>query len=131
MPRDFPLDQDGFNPFAALIDLEFIAVDEGFSRCTLEVAEQLKNPHGVLSGGVLYTMADFGMGAALYPTLDEDDLPSTIQLTINYFRPVETGSVTCETTLINRSRSLAYFESKLSNEKEVARANGTFFIAKR
>lgn len=132
MPRDFPLDQDGFNPFASLIDLEFTAVDEGFSRCTLQIKEQLRNPHDVLSGGILYTMADFGMGAALYPTLDGDELPSTIHLTINYFRPVDTGSVTCETSLINRSRSLAYFESNLYNqEKVVARANGTFFIAKR
>lgn len=131
MPKDYPLDQEGFNPFAAFIDLEFTAVEEGFSQCELEVKNQLKNPHDVLSGGVLYTMADFGMGAALYPTLDKDDLPSTIDLTINYFRPVETGLVTCETTLINRSRSLAYFESILSTENDVARATGTFFISKR
>lgn len=131
MPKDFPLDQDGFNPFASLIDLEFTAVEEGFSQCELAVKDQLKNPHDVLSGGVLYTMADFGMGAALYPTLDEGDLPSTINLTINYFRPVETGTVTCETNLINRSRSLAYFESNLFTEKEVARATGTFFISNR
>lgn len=130
MPKRFPLNQEGFNPFAELIGLEFTAVEEGYSRCELEVTAQLKNPHDVLSGGVLYTMADFGMGAALYPTLDEDELPSTVDLTINYFRPVEAGSVSCETTLINRSRSLAYFESKLSTENEVAHATGTFFIAK-
>lgn len=130
MPKRFPLNQEGFNPFAELIGLEFTVVKEGYSRCELEVTAQLKNPHDVLSGGVLYTMADFGMGAALYPTLDEDELPSTVDLTINYFRPVEAGSVSCETTLINRSRSLAYFESKLSTENEVAHATGTFFIAK-
>ncbi|MEF8915086.1 PaaI family thioesterase [Natronomonas sp.] len=130
MTREFPLDQEGFNPFAAHIGLTFTAVEGGYSQCELEVTEQLKNPHDVLSGGVLYTMADFGMGAAIYPTLDENELPSTVDVTINYFRPVETGSVTCETALINRSQSLAYFESTLYNEKKVAHATGTFFIAK-
>jgi acyl-CoA thioesterase len=131
MPQEFPLDQDGFNPFAALIGIDFTAVDEGYSECELEVTDHLKNPHDVLSGGVLYTMADFGMGAAIYPTLAEGELPSTVDITINYFRPVESGLVTCETSLVNRSESLAYFVSKLFTETEVARATGTFYISKR
>lgn len=129
MSKDFPLDQDEFNPFASLIGLEFTDVEEGFSRCELDVTDRLKNPHGVVSGGVLYTMADFGMGAAIYPMLDADAMPSTIDVTINYFRPVEGGSITCETVLVNRSRSLAYFESTLATDTEVARASGTFFIS--
>lgn len=130
MPKDFPLSQEGFNPFAEFIGLEFTVVEEGYSECELEVTDQLLNPHDVLSGGVLYTMADFGMGAAIYPTLEEDALPATIDITITYFRPVETGPVTCETVLVNRSRSIAYFESTLSTETEVAHATGTFFISK-
>lgn len=129
MSKDFPLAQDDFNPFASLIGLEFTAVEDGYSRCELEVSEELKNPHDVVAGGVLYTMADFGMGAALYPTLETHEVPSTIDVTITYFRPVEAGTVTCETALVNRSRSLAYFESTLSTDRDVARATGTFFIS--
>lgn len=128
MGRDVRLSQEGFNPFAESIGLEFTVVEEGYSQCKLEVTEPLMNPHDVLSGRVLYTMADVGMGTAIYPTLEEDALPSTIEVTINYFRPVDTGPVTCETTLVNRSRSIAYCRSTLSTEREVARATGTFFL---
>lgn len=129
MSKDFPLDQDEFNPFASLLGIEFTDIEAGFSRCELAVTDRLQNPHGVVSGGVLYTMADFGMGAAIYPTLEEAAVPSTVDVTINYFRPVEDGTVTCETTLVNRSQSLAYFESTLATDTEVARASGTFFVS--
>ncbi|QLG48860.1 PaaI family thioesterase [Natrinema halophilum] len=115
--------------FSDLIGLDFTDVEAGYSRGTIEVSDELMNPNGVLHGGVLYTLADSGMGAALYAELAEDQQCATIEIKINYLKPVRTGRVTCETTLEKNGRTVAYLESELVNDgKTVARATGSFSI---
>jgi acyl-coenzyme A thioesterase PaaI-like protein len=68
--KKFQMKSDGFHPFGELIGLNFSRCEGGFSRGVLEVDEKLFNPHNVLHGGVVYTMADTGMGAAVYSCLN-------------------------------------------------------------
>jgi acyl-coenzyme A thioesterase PaaI-like protein len=65
MPKKFAAELEGFNPFVDLIGLVFTRCENGFSRCVLDINEQLLNPHRTLHGGVAYAMADTGMGGAL------------------------------------------------------------------
>lgn len=136
MGKEFPLESHGFHPFGSLIGLEFTRVAAGYSRCELTVGDALMNPDGVLHGGVLASMADTGMGAALYTTLENDEACATIEMKINYLRPVAAGVVVCETRLVYRGGSTAYLESSLrvdsqeirTDTQEVARATGTFYL---
>lgn len=123
MTTDFP------QGFSELVGLTFTDVEPGYSRGTLDVTDELKNPNEVLHGAVLYTMADTGMAAALRSDLEDDERCATIELKINYLRPVRDGSVTCESDLHHRGRSIAYLESDLRSDGEtVARAAGSFSI---
>ena len=74
MAKKFPLQTEGFHPFGDLIGLMFTKLEKGYSQCTLNVEKKLMNPHGFLHGGVMYSMADTGMGAALYSLLEENEL---------------------------------------------------------
>ncbi|ELY62054.1 PaaI family thioesterase [Natronolimnohabitans innermongolicus] len=115
--------------FSDLVGLEFTDIGPGYSRGTVDVTDELKNPTGVVHGAVLYTMADTGMAAALQSELAEDERCATIELKINYLRAVRDGTVTCETELLHRGRSTAYLEATLENDGEtVARATGSFSI---
>ncbi len=76
------------HPYADLIGMHVEEQRAGFSKCTLEVTDKHRNPHNVAHGAVLYALADTGMGAALYPTLDPMQICATVQLTMNYFKPV-------------------------------------------
>jgi acyl-CoA thioesterase len=117
------------HPFAELIGLRFEEQRAGYSRCVLEVGDKHRNPHGVTHGAVLYALADTGMGAALYPTLDPGQLCATIQITMNYFKPVGSGVVTCTTEVVNRGKTVAHLESRLFVGKAlVATANGNYSI---
>jgi acyl-CoA thioesterase len=117
------------HPFAELIGLSFEERRAGYSRCMLEIGERHLNPNGVAHGAVLYAMADTGMGAALHATLDPGQICATIQITMNYFKPVRPGVVSCETTLVNRGRSVAHLESRLLvGEALVATASGNYAI---
>ncbi len=129
MPKKFPLESAGFNPFGELIGLNFHKCEKGYSQCTLEVNEELLNPHKVLHGGVIYSMADTGMGAALYSYLGDDELCATIEIKIVYLTAVTSGVITCDTKLIHRSRRIAVMESEIRNDESlIAKAIGTFSI---
>lgn len=117
------------HPFAELIGLRFEEQRAGYSRCVLQIGDKHLNPNGVAHGAVLYALADTGMGAALHPTLEAGQICATIQITMNYFKPVRPGTVSCTTEVVNRGKSVAHLESRLScGEALVATANGNYAI---
>ncbi len=129
MPKEFPTVSRGFNPFGELIGLEFTAIGDGRSRCELEVKGELLNPHRVLHGGVVYSMADTGMGGALYTMLEENELCTTVEIKIAYFTAVKSGRLVCDTRVIERRSRIAILESEVVNgDALVAKALGTFYI---
>lgn len=117
------------HPFADLLSLQVTEVRAGFSKCMLAIEDKHLNPHRVAHGAVLYALADTGMGAALYPTLAEGELCATIQITMNYFKPVASGVVTCTSEVISRGKSVAHIESRIYvNDVLVGAANGNYSI---
>ncbi|MDO8860570.1 PaaI family thioesterase [Haliea sp. E1-2-M8] len=121
------------HPFADHMKLQMLRQEHGYSKCQIEVEADLHhNPHAVVHGAVLYALADTGMGAALYPTLEEGQSCATIEIKMNYFRPVLAGTVVCETTLLNRGRSVANLDARLLCDNQlVAQANGNYAIIRR
>jgi acyl-CoA thioesterase len=69
-------------PFADLIGLEFEAPERGHCSLTIELRRH-HNPHGSANGAVLHSLADTGIGAALYPILDAGEICATAAI----FRP--------------------------------------------
>ena len=131
MPKNFPLASKGFHPFGDLIGLNFTKFEKGYSQCVLNVNKKLFNPHNVLHGGVIYSMADTGMGGALYSLLDEPETCVTIEIKITYLKAVKSGTLTCETKVIHKGKTIAVMESEIiNNEQTVAKAMGTFSIFK-
>lgn len=117
------------HPFAELLDLHVDEQRAGASTLSLEVAEQHLNPHRVVHGAVLYALVDTGMGVALYPTLEADQICATIEIKINYFKPVSTGRLLCKTEIINRGKTVANLESRIYlGTVLVAQANGNYAI---
>jgi acyl-CoA thioesterase len=131
MPKKVPPKLEGFDPFGALVGLTFTKWEEGHSQCVLEIDGKLLNPHRTLHGGATYTMADSGMGATLYSCIDEDELCATIEIKIVYLKAVSSGTLICDTRLVNRSKRIATLESEIrQGEQLIAKALGTWSIFK-
>jgi acyl-CoA thioesterase len=127
MAKEIPPDTSGFNPFGDLIGLQFTKCEGGHSQCVLKVERRLLNPHGVVHGGVMYSMADTGMGGAMYSVMEKDELCATIEIKIVYFKAVKEGTLVCDTRIINRGKRIAALESEITSDgRLVAKANGTF-----
>ncbi len=118
------------HPFAELIDLHVESEADGQSSATILIdPARHYNPQGVVHGGVLFSLADTGMGAALYPTLDPGQICATIELKINYFAAVRAGRLLCRSRIVNRGKRVANLEAAISCDgKLVAQANGNFAI---
>jgi acyl-CoA thioesterase len=118
--------------FLELIGLNFTKKEKGFSRSELTITDSLLNPYDTLHGGVVYSMADTGMGGALSTSLEEDERCSTLEIKINYIKSMRSGTLVCDTRVIHRGKSIAFLESVVKNSEDqiVATATGTFNIFK-
>jgi len=131
MPKKTLFQAKGFHPFGDLIGLKFTKYGNGQSQCVLEVVEKLMNPHKTLHGGVLYSMADTGMGGALYSLLEKDESCATVEIKITYFKPIREGTLICDTKVIHKGKTVGILESEImSNGTLVSKAYGTFSIFK-
>ncbi|MHA2283757.1 MAG: PaaI family thioesterase [Promethearchaeota archaeon] len=131
MSINSPLNTKGFHPFGDLIGLKFTKIEKGYSQCTLEIVDKLLNPHKVVHGGVLYSMADTGMGAAAYTSLSKNELCATIEIKINYFKAVKSGVLICNTRVIHQGKKIVTLDSEILNDSQiVAKALGTYSIFK-
>ena len=119
----------GPNHFGELIGLEFTTIENGVSHCQLVVAESHLNPHRVVHGGVLYSMVDTGMGGALFSSLDPGQRCATLEIKISYLHFVTAGTLSCNSTVIQKSRRFGFLQSDVFNDDRlVASATGTFTI---
>jgi uncharacterized protein (TIGR00369 family) len=81
-------------------------------------------------GGVLFSLLDTALGRAVIEELPEGRGCATVELKINYFRPVQHGTIVATGRCVQKTRSLAYAEGDVVNAdgKLLARATATFFL---
>ncbi len=131
MSEHSPLKSKSFHPFGDLIGFEFTNLKKGYSQCVLEINKNHFNPHKTVHGAVMYSMADTGMGGALYSLLEKDESCATVEVKITYFKPVKEGKLICDTKVIHRGKSFGVLESEIMNNGIlVSKAYGTFSIFK-
>jgi uncharacterized protein (TIGR00369 family) len=82
---------------------------------------------GTLHGGILCDVADAAMGIAYATTLDEDESFTTLELKINFLKPIWNAQLTAEGRVIKRGRNVGMTECDIIDEKGslVARASST------
>ena len=85
------------------------------------------NPMGTLHGGVLCDLSDAAMGMEWLRGLHEDETFTTVELKINFFRPVWTSRLTAKATIVRRGLQLGCVECEVTDEsgKLVAKASST------
>lgn len=80
-------------------------------RLSFQVVDTLRNPQGVFQGGVIAAAMDISMGHLVKKVAGAG---ATIELKVQYLRPVSEGPVTCEGRFTRRGRSVSFMESRLS-----------------
>ena len=114
-------------PIATLIGFRLTAIEPGRSRFELDADARHHNPMGTLHGGVLCDIADIAMGSAYASTLEESESFTTLELKINFLRPVRAGHLTADATVVQRGRTVGLTECVISGPdgRLIAKATST------
>ncbi|HYS17322.1 MAG TPA: PaaI family thioesterase [Candidatus Binatia bacterium] len=114
-------------PVATLIGFALTAVEPGRAVVELTAEGRHANPMGTLHGGILCDMADAAMGMAYAATLDEGETFTTLELKINFLKPVWTGKLVATGRVVKSGRTIGLVECDVVDDKErlVARATST------
>jgi uncharacterized protein (TIGR00369 family) len=114
-------------PVARLIGFEAQDIADGRAVVTLVAGQQHANPMGTLHGGILCDIADAAMGMAFASTLVPGESFTTIELKINFFRPVWEAHLRAEGKVVRRGSTIGYIECEITDDggRLVAKAAST------
>jgi len=121
-------------PIAMLVGYKISEVDSGYAVFELDPDEYHYNPFGTVHGGIISTILDTAMTTSVLSTLRKGVSCSTVEIKVNFIRPVttDTGTLRCEARPIHIGKHLATAEGKLKDKKDnlYAHAVSTCFIFK-
>ena len=83
----------------------------------LQAGVQHTNPMGTLHGGILCDLADLAMGAAYASTLASEETFTTLELKINFLRPVWKDTLLAKAKVVSRGRTVGLVECEISDSK--------------
>ena len=114
-------------PVATLIGFTIDSVEPGRVVMEMEAGPQHTSPLGTVHGGVLCDLADAAMGMAYASALDEGETFTTLELKINFLKPVWSGKLTATRQVVKSGRTVGLVDCDLHDEKQslVARASST------
>jgi uncharacterized protein (TIGR00369 family) len=102
-------------PAARLIGYRIREVARGRAVFELEPSEVHYNPFATVHGGIMSTLLDSAMLAAVLSTLEIGAACSTLELKVNFIRPVtrKAGPLRCEGSVIHAGQTIATAEGRL------------------
>ena len=114
-------------PSSELLGLHVVALEADSAAVEMEAEPRHANPMGTLAGGILCNLADLAMGLAYAAGLGEGETFTTLELKINFLKPVWTGRLRAEGRVVKRGRTVGMAECDVRNGEGqlVARASST------
>jgi acyl-CoA thioesterase len=120
--------------FGEMLGYEVTSVNPKKRTATTELKIRYEHlsPAGRVHGGVISAFFDFACGAALFPILGPRDFCSTVELKVNYFRPLELKDhLVAETQVVFKGKRLSVihgFVYRKGEKEPVAMATATYNI---
>ena len=113
--------------WADLIGAEIVEVGPGSVVVELQASERHHHPGGVVQGGIITAIADAAMGISLMTAQPAGEANTTIELKINFIRPVTHGRLRAVGKVVEIRKSLLFSEADVfdGEGKLVAHATST------
>jgi len=120
-----PVPDPGTGPLARLLGITRLSMSDGRASFEVAVRPEHMNPHAVVHGGVVATLADYAMAQ-----LDAGERCATLEVKINYLVSVSAGRLRAEASVVPRGRRVAVLETRVTDHtgRLVAVGLGSFAI---
>jgi uncharacterized protein (TIGR00369 family) len=119
--------------FAGLLGVRVSSLHRDGLTLECSVRKNLLNSAAVLHGGVTATLADAAAGVALHFLLGSHRPITTVEMKINYFRPVSSGRIFARAHMLRIGATICVARVDISNEqrKLIGTAIVTYMILAR
>jgi uncharacterized protein (TIGR00369 family) len=114
-------------PFGKLLGMDLFDAGEGIFKMSLQPQEVHYNPMGCVHGGILATLLDSVMSAAVHTALPAGRGYLTTEITVRFLRPVfqSTGEIMAEGRLVSCEGERATAEGTIIDSRHVVHATAT------
>ena len=121
------------NPFWSLLGMEIIEIKKGWAKIRLPFSEKLANGIGVVHGGAIFSPADSAVGMALIGSVSKNENISTLEMKINYLRPLTAGDIIAEAKIVHKGSMTAIGDVEVKDEvgNLIAKGLATYAITKK
>jgi uncharacterized protein (TIGR00369 family) len=101
-------------PIAKTIGLELVDVGQASATLKLQTDPGIHgNPMGTVHGGVLCDLADAAIGTAHATTLAENESFTSIDLRINFFRPLWKDEIRATARAVQMGRTVSFYSCEI------------------
>ncbi|WP_258062735.1 PaaI family thioesterase [Arthrobacter sp. B0490] len=119
-------------PMNELLSMTLIEAVEGKAIFTCRPDESHYNPIGAVHGGLVCALLDSALGCAVHTTLPKGIGYTSIEIKVNYLRPVRanSGPLTCTGIVSKPGKRVAFADGTVtdSSGKVVATATGSLLV---
>src|SRR3982751_6180405 len=102
-------------PFAKLIGMRLVSLKPDEAQISIEMRDDLRQPSGVLHGGVTATLIDTAMAFAVRTRLEPTAATATIDLTVHYLRPLVEGKAICTGRVVRAGKRIFTVSAEVEN----------------
>lgn len=114
--RRFAADKLNNLPFAKLMGMRLVDIRPNEAVVEIEMRDDLRQPSGVLHGGVTATLMDTAMAFAVRTYLTDTEPTATIDLTVHYLRPHVEGKAICTARVVRPGKRIFTVSAEVHNE---------------
>jgi len=94
------------SPFHQLIGIRLVRIHRDGVTIDCRLRPELLNASGVLHGGVTATLADAAVGMAITERVGRAGAATTVEMKLNYLRPVSGRKITARARLLRMGSTL-------------------------
>jgi len=118
-------------PMAALVGARLAFVGDGEVRFVCTPDESVSNPQGIAHGGLLCTLLDFAVGAAVHTRLPAGVGLASIELKVSYLEPLrpDGGAIECHGQALRVGARVAFAEAHARDEDGALVGHATSSLA--
>jgi uncharacterized protein (TIGR00369 family) len=103
-------------PVAKLVGIVMTGAEPGNTVFEMDVGPQHASPLGTVHGGVICDLVDAAMGTSHASLLDDGESFTTLELKINFMKPIWSGHLRAEGKVIKAGRTIGLVEGRVTDE---------------
>jgi len=117
-------------PYWKLIGMNVVDCSDGKMGVEIEVTEDLLQVYGNVHGGVIASILDSVIAVAINQQLAPGEGAVTVEMKLNYLRPVNKGRIRGIGTVIQKGRKIIVGQGEIMDDagKTVAIGTATFMV---